>query len=105
MSYAKKMKLSKVIIFQKSKKSKVIIRQKSKKIQGNNFPRPDEMLEKTAIVTAFSFALLHKPRKHPQTIGIRLEHVFGMPLHGADEAFARHFYGFDEAVEGDNHRS
>ena len=26
-----------------------------------------------------------------------------MPLHGADEAFASHFYGFDEAVGGLGH--
>ena len=92
MPYNKKMKKSKVIIRPKSKKSKVII-----------FFYPIKSIKKPLLSRLFSFALPHKPRKHPQTISIRLEHVLGMPLHGADETLARHFYGFDETVVGFGH--
>ena len=57
-----------------------------------------ECIKKTAIVAAFSFTVFHKPRKHPQTIRIRLEHVLGMPLHGANETLVGHSSSFDEAV-------
>jgi hypothetical protein len=54
-------------------------------------------------IVSSSSALSHKPRKHPQTISIRLEHVLGVPLHGTDETLAHHFYGFDENVGGFGH--
>ena len=57
-------------------------------------------IKKPPLLRLFSFTVFHKPRKHPQTITIRLEHILGMPLHGTDETLAHHFYRFDEAVGG-----
>ena len=94
----KKMKLSKVIICQKSKKSKVIIRSKSKKSKVIIFFYPIKSIKKPLLSRLFSLVLLHKPRKHLQTISIRLEHVLGMPLHGTDETLVGHSSSFDETV-------
>ena len=55
-------------------------------------------IKKTAIVAAFSFTFFHKPRKHPQTISIRLEHVLGILLLGVAETLVGHSSSFDEAV-------
>ena len=57
-------------------------------------------IKKSPLLRLFSFALPHKPRKHHQTISIRLEHILGMPLHGANETLAHHFYRFDKTVGG-----
>ena len=62
------MKLSKVIICQKSKKSKVIIRQKSKKSKVIFSFYPMKCVKKPPLLRLISFTLPHKPRKHPQTI-------------------------------------
>jgi hypothetical protein len=60
-------------------------------------------VKKPPLLRLISFTLPHKPRKHPQTITIRLEHILGMPLHGTDETLAYHFCGFDETVGGFGH--
>ena len=57
-------------------------------------------VKKPPLLRLISFTLPHKPRKHPQTISIRLEHILGVPLHGTDETLAHHFNGFDETVGG-----
>ena len=59
-----------------------------------------ECIKKTAIVAAFSFTVFHKPRKHLETIGIRLEHVLGILLLGVAETLVGHSSSFDEAVGG-----
>lgn len=52
-------------------------------------------IKKSPLSRLFSFTVFHKPRKYPQTIRIRLEHVLGILLLGVAETLVGHSSSFD----------